>query len=890
MSVPSLHSTGLAVGQQQESQQDDSNLSDYLDQEEARREKYRADGGNDAVHKTWSHLRDLEPSWRATYSTIGPTSFAGTLWYYVKTLLKTLFLNTPTSSSKSQTGYTLRPGLQRAVNDLEASAAYDDPDAIYLLAEMSLHGNFTHPRDPDRALYWYSKLAEQEGNATAQFMLGLLYATGLGGVEKDQAKAMLYHNFAAENGNVRSEMTMAFRYHSGIGTSRDCDKALGYYKRVADKAMSFWRSGPPGGFQLPRNSHRWVEVTGGLYGEGASHSSAGPNARRETPEYKNFEDVLEYLIMTEASGDITSTFMLGKNYYDPPRGYKRNLRAARRQFAKVAGMYWGKDGKVNSKAPEHIEKWAGKAAAYIGRMFMRGEGMEQNFENAMTWFDRGVTTGDSFAQYHKGLMYRDGLGVPQDGTKAGAFLKASAEQGFTPAQSALGVMFLDQGDVDTAGRYFELAAQSGVMEAFYYLAELTNLGVGRKRDCGLASVYYKVVAERTEGLHSSFLEANHAYTRGDYERAFIPMLMAAEQGYETAQANVGHLLDQKTSFLSLGAIPFVSKQAKSVGSRILNNAELALVYFTRSAKQANIDSLVKMGDYYISGLGVSENETVSSDPAPSPRASPTPDYDKAATCYSTAAEGHHSAQALWNLGWLHENGLGSVTQDFHMAKRYYDWAHEINKAEAYLPVKLALIKLRLRSWWNEISGGKVNPIRDEEGDNVRPKSFWEWLNRFLDNFEEMDAAEAHRAAQNGENDMDWVTEPGMPGGDANYAGRTQGNNAGLNVGDDWEDFDDGLVESLIIIALAGALALLVYARQQQQQQGRNANGQGQQNNAQRPPEPQPVAHAPGVVQGQNPPPAQPQQNQNNNPPNGGGMFPPPGDPNFNNWVAGGVGH
>jgi SEL1 protein len=71
-----------------------------------------------------------------------------------------------------------------------------------------------------------------------------------------------------------------------------------------------------------------------------------------------------------------------------------------------------------------------------------------------------------------------------------------------------------------------------------------------------------------------------------------------------------------------------------------------------------------------------------------------------------------SAQALWNLGWMHENGLGGVEQDFHLAKRFYDQAFETNR-EAYLPVKLALIKVRLRSVWNSWTRGGVKSIIDE---------------------------------------------------------------------------------------------------------------------------------------------------------------------------------
>jgi len=100
-----------------------------------------------------------------------------------------------------------------------------------------------------------------------------------------------------------------------------------------------------------------------------------------------------------------------------------------------------------------------------------------------------------------------------------------------------------------------------------------------------------------------------------------------------------------------------------------------------------------MGDYYLYGIGTHA------------------DTEKAATCYQAAAEHQQSAQALYNLGWMHENGIG-VEQDFHLAKRYYDLALDANE-EAYLPVKLSLLKLRMRSFWNKITNGRVNSIREE---------------------------------------------------------------------------------------------------------------------------------------------------------------------------------
>lgn len=89
----------------------------------------------------------------------------------------------------------------------------------------------------------------------------------------------------------------------------------------------------------------------------------------------------------------------------------------------------------------------------------------------------------------------------------------------------------------------------------------------------------------------------------------------------------------------------------------------------------------------------------------------------------------------------------------------------------------------------------------------------------------------------------------MPGGDAD----------GM-----YDDIiDDGILESLIIIMLAGALVFLIYWRQQHQLRHR-----GEQQAAE-------------AQQGQ-----QNQQHQQQD----RGLFPQPGDPDFNAWVAGGIGH
>jgi SEL1 protein len=592
------------------------------------------------------------------------------------------------------------PGqISEAVQLLEEAAQMDNSDAIYLLAQMSFYGNFTYPKDYSKAFLRYNQLAEL-GNSSAQHMVGFMYATGIGGaVQRDQAKALLYHTFAAEGGNTRSEMTLAFRYHNGIGTARNCDVAIKHYKNAADKAIEWYRSGPPGGMAWVPDSYRLADEEGGVYGEGASYSSAGHNANKGGPSTDAnaaLDDVLEYLDLMSRKGDFKATFSLGRIHYDGQKGLPRNLKSAKWYFMKVAKLYWQRDGRIIGSDRPQLEKIATKAAGYLGRMFLRGEGVEQSYEKAQIWFKRGIESGDAGSQYGMGLMYLDGLDVPRNTIKAQELFKAAADQDYAPAQVSLGALYLDQGtskDVSVASQYFEFAARYGHIEAHYYLAELNDKGVGRDRSCGVATAYYKYVAEKAEPLLSSFAEANQAYGEGNFDLALIDYSLAAEQGYERAQANVAYMLDQQKSKWSLPSWLSFTRPRPSLSE----NAELALIYWTRSAKQTNIDSMVKMGDYYLNGIGTEA------------------DMEKAATCYAAASEFHQSAQALYNLGWMHENGVG-LDQDFHLAKRYYDHALETND-EAYLPVTLSLFKLRLRSAWNTLTHGRINSIQDEPGKN-----------------------------------------------------------------------------------------------------------------------------------------------------------------------------
>ena len=66
------------------------------------------------------------------------------------------------------------------------------------------------------------------------------------------------------------------------------------------------------------------------------------------------------------------------------------------------------------------------------------------------------------------------------------------------------------------------------------------------------------------------------------------------------------------------------------------------------------------------------------------------DYERAAEA-CMHAQSQSNAQAMFNLGYMHEHGQG-LPLDLHLAKRYYDQALE-NDPAARPPVTLALTSL-----------------------------------------------------------------------------------------------------------------------------------------------------------------------------------------------------
>uniref|UniRef100_A0A452ER73 SEL1L2 adaptor subunit of SYVN1 ubiquitin ligase n=1 Tax=Capra hircus TaxID=9925 RepID=A0A452ER73_CAPHI len=294
-------------------------------------------------------------------------------------------------------------------------------------------------------------------------------------------------------------------------------------------------------------------------------------------------------------------------------------------------------------------------------MYLEGNAAApQNNATAFKYFSMAASKGNAIGLHGLGLLYFYGKGVPVNYAEALKYFQKAAEKGWPNAQFQLGFMYYSGSgvwkDYKLAFKYFYLASQSGQPLAIYYLAEMYATGTGVLRSCRTAVELYKGVCELGHWAEK-FLTAYFAYKNGDIDSSLVQYALLAEMGYEVAQSNSAFILE--------------SKKAKILEKEKMY--PMALLLWNRAAIQGNAFARVKIGDYHYYGYGTKR------------------DYQTAATHYSIAADKYHSAQAMFNLGYMYEHGLG-ITKDIHLARRLYDMAAQTSP-DAHIPVFLALMKL-----------------------------------------------------------------------------------------------------------------------------------------------------------------------------------------------------
>ena len=170
----------------------------------------------------------------------------------LKTLLLTLFLSTSligTTYADFQAGADAfgKGDYKTAFKEFRLSAQQGDASAQFFIGWMYANGKGVLKNDK-AAVEWIRKAAEQ-GYADAQTSLGVKYFNGEG-VLTDYKEAIKWFSKAANQEDAKAQLKLGIAYAIGTGVQKDLNKAKYWAEKayengkpeVSEQAMMLWNA------------------------------------------------------------------------------------------------------------------------------------------------------------------------------------------------------------------------------------------------------------------------------------------------------------------------------------------------------------------------------------------------------------------------------------------------------------------------------------------------------------------------------------------------------------------------------------------------------------------------------------------------------------------------
>jgi TPR repeat protein len=127
-----------------------------------------------------------------------------------------------------------------------------------------------------------------------------------------------------------------------------------------------------------------------------------------------------------------------------------------------------------------------------------------------------VDQGNTYAERDLGIMYIKGQGVPQDFAVGMRWMRLAADKGLAEAQNEVGILYQRGWGVERSGaeavKWFRLAADQGLLVAQNNLADSHALGLGVPQNLGEAIKWYRIAADQSSSYAENVIGI--AYEQG----------------------------------------------------------------------------------------------------------------------------------------------------------------------------------------------------------------------------------------------------------------------------------------------------------------------------------------------------------------------------------------
>jgi TPR repeat protein len=222
-----------------------------------------------------------------------------------------------------------------------------------------------------------ARLAD-EGDADAQFNLGMMYAKGKG-VPQSYAEALKWFRKAAEQGFAAARYNLGIMYDNGHGVPQSYAEAAKWYRKAADQ------------------------------GDASAQYNLGSMYVRGQGVPEDCAETTRWYAKAADGGNVNAQSQLGQMYatgLGVPQDYAEAVKWCRKA----------------------AEQGQARAQGQLGDMYIKGQGLRQDYAEAAKWCRKAADQGDATAQLLLGALYHNGQGLPQDYVQAYKWLSLAASR------------------------------------------------------------------------------------------------------------------------------------------------------------------------------------------------------------------------------------------------------------------------------------------------------------------------------------------------------------------------------------------------------------------------------------------------------------------------------
>ena len=217
------------------------------------------------------------------------------------------------------TGQSPRSGNPFRVPSLRTDAEQGDADAQFNLGVMYDSGRGVL-KDQAEAVRWY-RLAAEQGHADAQFNLGAMYANGVG-VPRDDAEAVRWYRLSADQGNADAQFNLGVSYSNGEGVLKDDAEAVRWYRLSADQGnadaqynLGLRYANGEGVLKDDAEAVRWYRLSADQ-GNASAQNNLGVRYANGEGVLKDAAEAVRWYRLSADQGDARAQFNLGVMYSD----------------------------------------------------------------------------------------------------------------------------------------------------------------------------------------------------------------------------------------------------------------------------------------------------------------------------------------------------------------------------------------------------------------------------------------------------------------------------------------------------------------------------------------------------------------------------------------------